>query len=67
MQYSNEPQNESLDRRRAMLAKGSPDDSEVRKLLPDDPGPMTLRESACYIAGYVAGFANASEEHVPHD
>ena len=37
-------------------------DAAIRKLLADDLEQMSLRESACYIAGYVAGFANASGE-----
>ncbi len=58
-------ENGKLKRRRAKLTMQLPDEAEMRRLLADDHDQMTLRESACYIAGYVAGFANASEELAP--
>lgn len=65
MEDTKEAQNERAERRRAMRRRRLSIETCLRDEVTYDPGPMTLRESAWYIAGYVAGFANGSEDGQP--
>lgn len=65
MEDTKEAQNERVESRRSMRRRRLSIDPCYRDEVTHDLGPMTLRESAWYIAGYVAGFANGSEDGQP--
>ena len=62
---NNNEEDATCKRRREKLMSGLPDEAELCRLLADDRDQITMRESAWYIKGYVAGFNKAAGELVP--
>jgi len=58
-------EDKQIERRRAKLELGLPNEAELCRLLAGDRDEMTMRESAWYIKGYVAGFNKAAGESAP--